>query len=261
MWSIAKAQLFQLKKNRLLYIVFISLLAFQSMLVVMFMLMSQFEQINDPTMGGFLALQLPLSTNFSLMFSLVAAAIICCADFSDKTINYEPMNGHVRAHSYFGRALVSVTVGIIGFYILTFLPPCILAVINGWGTGLNPVDFLIRALLMSLPVIRLLCEFVFLAFAVKNMYIAMLCGFIMLTGTGALAGISSSSSPFLALTSLNLFTRITTRATYGLMGNIYFIYDADIDITQTAAVAAASVFGAALFLFLGCVLFKNDDLN
>lgn len=260
MKNIVKAQFFQIVRDKIIkYMVVITLL----MQVLMVMLPIWLDT-QEPTTGGeFFATDGGATFMFPFFFIILVTAQICGADFLDKTQNYELAGGHRRYEVYLGRVIAAAIVGGLGALFFTILPVGIYTALYGWGTKVAFGPVLLRWVLMLFPYLRLVCEFAFITFIVKNPYVGMGLGYVVFMLTMAiLSGTTIEvNSVFLGITNLTLLNMVGEWATYGLGNDINYIFDASISAgTIWGTVAASVVFGAAA-LYLGYVFFKNDDVN
>lgn len=260
MKNIVKAQFFQIVRDKIIkYMIVITLL----MQVLMVMLPICLDTQETTTGGEFFATDGGTTFMFPIFFTILVTAQICGADFLDKTQNYELAGGHRRYEVYLGRVITAAIVGGVGALFFTILPVGIYTALYGWGDKVVFVPVLLRWLLMLLPFLRLVCEFAFLTFLIKNPYVVMGLGYVVFMMTGVLASGTTIevTSAFLGITNLTLLGMVSKWATYGLGNDINYIFDASISAgTIWGTVAASVVFGAAA-LYLGYVFFKNDDVN
>lgn len=265
MWSVARAQLFQLKKDFITPLVFFGLLLLEGATQFIAVLTMLGEHLQNPTMpeptaGELFVIQLPMSL-FSTVFAIAVTATFCCSDFADKTLNYELMTGHRRSDSFFARALLSLAFGIGGAALLEFAPVCVITPIYGWGENVVFRDAMLRGALVLLPVARLVCEFVVISFLVKRRFAVMALGFVIIMVENTLPLFTESRSSLLAGTNINLLTYVNAWSSFGLQGNIHVVYEAAIPARDVLLTVAASVGFGALFLFLGYVFFRHDDID
>ena len=181
----------------------------------------------------------------------------------DKTQNYELSGGHRRYEVYLGRVISAAIVGGVGALFLTALPVGIYAMSYGWGAKVAFGPVLIRLLLMLLPYLRLVVEFAFLTFLIKNPYVVMGLGYVifMLTMTIVSGTTIEATSAFLGVTNLSLLTMVSKWATYGLGNDMNYIFDASLGAGDIVATVVASVVFGTATLYLGYVFFKHDDAN
>lgn len=260
MKNIVKAQFFQIRRDKVIkYMVVVTLL-----MQVLLAMLQIWLGLEEPVPAGeFFATDGSATSTFTLFFLILVTAQICGADFMDKTHNYELMTGHRRYEVYLGRVIAAAVVGGVGALFFTILPVGIYAVLYGWGPKVAFSQVLFRWLLMLLVYLRMVCEFAFLTFLVKNPYVVMGLGYVVFMFSMMLASGTTISvnSVFLGITNLTLLGMVSKWATYGLGDDMNYIFDASLSAGTIWGTVAASVgFGAAA-LYLGYVFFKNDDMN
>lgn len=259
MINIMKSQLYQLKRTGLICIVFVCVLIMQFT-----SLMGEMNFLDSAiTAGKYVAENGTAVAFVSLIFALVFTGEVCGADFIDKTTNYELMSGHLRKEVYFGRAMISLFIGTTGTLILNALPVVIAYILGGWGSEVSFFDIFFRYLLSIFPIVRIICEFIFLSYIIKNAYIVMAAGVVIsLAGSGWTEMFPNGSPKYMGMGSLSEIFDIPFWATYTLVGekNIV-VYDAALSAGNVAGTILSSVLFGGLFLLLGYLYFKKDDLN
>ncbi|MBQ7980252.1 MAG: ABC transporter permease subunit, partial [Oscillospiraceae bacterium] len=257
--NIIKSQLYQLRKESLVWIVFVGLLLMP--LGNIFLQGELTLEGNYPTQA-MLAENGAFFTLMPLMFLFTLVGFVCCGDFIDKTSNYELMTGHKRIEVYFGRVIPCLIVGVIGFAVMTALPLIVNTAMHGWGTKLDVGEIVLRYTLLIFPAVRILCTAIFIAFIAKNPYALMIVGYFafMLGGVGATM-LKLGESPILGITNMNMLCIFDSWATYGLEGNMNYIYDASLSAGEITGTIVVSIIASAVFLYLGYVFFHKDDLN
>lgn len=265
MKGIIKSQFYQLKHERLLMLVFVVLFAF--MLIQAFLLSGMAD---NQTTDMYLA-----DNNFSMIFTALtfpfaATGFMCGSDFRDKTLNYEIMSGHMRYEIYFGRVVPCLIVSVLGFLVLMFAPILQNTLMHGWGTEIRMDHMLIRIAMLAFPVLRLSCMAVFITFFCKNRYILTGIGCmyfmvfeLLLNALGVVqAAAEGIYSGILSYTSITMLLTLDSWHTYGLeAADINYIFDASLSGGEIASTVIFSLAFSALFLGMGYVFFKNDDLN
>lgn len=260
MKNIVKAQFFQIRRDKVIkYIIAVTLL----MQVLVAMLPIWLGTVEPTPAGEFFATNGSATSTFTLFFLILVTAQICGADFLDKTHNYELMTGHRRYEVYLGRVIAAAVVGGVGALFFTILPVGIYAVLYGWGPKVAFSQVLFRWLLMLLVYLRMVCEFAFLTFLVKNPYVVMGLGYVVFMFSMMLASGTTISvnSVFLGITNLTLLGMVSKWATYGLGGDLNYIFDASLSAGTIWGTVVASVGVGVAALYLGYVFFKNDDMN
>ena len=181
----------------------------------------------------------------------------------DKTTNYELLMGHLRKDVYVGRALLSMLVGMTGSIILIIIPIGWLCIMDGWGNEMDLGKALLRLLLCLFPIGRIICEFIFLTYIVKNPYPVMIAGtLVSVYSVGIIPMFTTGDIGVLGLGNLSQLMNFTAWRTFALVGEKEItIYDASIAAGDVIRTILLSVVIGGLFLGLGYVFFKKDDLN
>lgn len=262
MKNLIKSQLYQLKKDRLVQITFVGMLLILLMMVYINQLLAVTEAsgLDTVTGGGYFANNLSAVIMVGLMFVIISVPRICGWDFTDKTTNYELLSGHIRRDVFFSRVIVSLLSGVIGWLILFCAPLAVSCIINGWGEKLPLSAAILRSILMLFPTVRLVCELTCLTFILKNPYIAMGIGYVMLM-LEVSPMLSVKNSFMLGISNLSLLGTVEIWTTYGLSGNINYIFDASLSAGDIAGTILISLGVSLLALFIGYIFFKNDDIN
>lgn len=262
MRGIIKAQFFQIVRDKVIRGMFAVALLMQ-VLVVMLPIWLDSETVT--TAGEFFATQEGVTISFPIFFLIVATGQICGADFLDKTQNYELMIGHRRRDVFLGRVIPALLVGGVGALFLTILPVGIYAALYGWGTKVALSQVLLRWMLMLPPYLRMVCEFAFLTFLIKNPYVVMGLGYVVFMISTMMSSMTTNvveiGSMVLGINNLSLLLAVSKWETYGLGGDTNYIFD--------ASLRGGIVWGTILFslmmglaaLYLGYVFFQNDDMN
>lgn len=260
MTNIMKSQLYQLKKSKLVRAVFICILMLQFVFMDGEM---DFLFSSDVTTGKFLAENGSLLVCISLMFALVITAEVCGADFLDKTSNYELMGGHLRKEVYFARSILSLGIGTLGALILNVLPLVCAVLLSGWGDDISAWDIIFRYMISIFPIFRIISEFIFFSFLVKNSYAAMVAGFVIsIAGTGWAELFPNGCALFSGIGTLTKLFAIPYWNTYTLTGEKdIIVYHAALSAGDVAASVVSSVLFGVVFLLLGYWYFKKDDMN
>lgn len=258
MSGIIKAQFFQIIRDKVIRGMLMVALLMQ-VLIVMLPIWLDNETVT--TAGEFFATQDGATISFPMFFLVVVTGQICGADFLDKTNNYELMAGHKRKDVFLGRVIPSLLVGGVGALLLTILPIGIYAALYGWGTKVLFGQMLLRWVLMLFPLLRMVCEFAFLTFLIKNPYVVMGLGYMVFMASAVLSGMIEACSVFLGMTNLFLLLVVSKWTTYGLGNDINYIFDASLSGEIVWGTIAASVVFGVVALYLGYVFFKNDDVN
>ncbi len=257
MKNLIKAQLYQLKKNRILILIFLALCIMQVSGSAGEMAYQNWEL----SAGGYLAANgLSVLSPVILIVTLVTAEV-CGADFMDKTGNYELMAGYRRKDIFFSRTVLSVLLSLPAMFLLLLVWAVAAIALGGWGTELSTEAVLARMVLLIFPIFRLVCEFVFLSYVIKNQYIVMGCGLFLFMGNAVLS-IPEHVRMFSSIGSIHELVNFSSWATFRLVDEKEIrIYESAISSFDVLGIAVISVLAGVLFLWLGYQFYKKDDLH
>jgi hypothetical protein len=260
MKNVIKSQLYQLRKDKLVYIIFFVVLIMQ---FTMAFGEADFGVGQDFTGGKFVAEVGKDIVAAALIFIIAVVGEICGADFLDKTSNYEVMSGHRRHEVYMSRAILSLLYGTVGGIIIITAPVVWISVMGGWGNEISVSGYVLRTVLLVFPIMRIICEFVFFTYLIKNPYITMVVGLCTSFAGSLLMELPQGTSVVLGITNMNLLYDFPAWSTYSVVHpeTIYTIYDAAVATSDMVATIVVSVVVGTVFLILGYVYYEKDDLN
>ena len=262
MLSIIKAQLFGLKKERLLIISFFLLLAYELFQLYVYIQAAVWEDLEiSLSAGGFAADYITMSHTAALYAVIIITGIVCCSDFNDKTANFEVMMGHTRGEVFGGRVITAVIMSSAAYFLLMNIPVAAASAILGWGGKGSFGEIALRLIMLMFPVIRYCCEMCFLAFLVRRKFPVILGGIVLYMTANSVPVILESTSPALSVTAMNGLTLINVWCSYGLEGNMNYVYDTAIDTEYLVRVVLWSAGVSAVMLFLGYTFFRYDDIE
>ncbi|MBQ8567584.1 MAG: hypothetical protein IJ446_00010 [Oscillospiraceae bacterium] len=260
MKNIIRSQLFQLKKETLIWIS-LTAVSVMSLLTILTVISMKPGQEFVCTGSEYFAMGIGFSYSFPMIFLSIMSSTVCCSDFTDKTTNYELMSGHLRKDSYFGRAVVCIGLGIIGSAIIISLPVIVSTIVFGWGDKLKVSDVVMRILLMLLPYARFCCEMICIAFILKNQYIVMGFGMMLsMVSIGLPTFLENSGSAITSITNLYQLSLTDIWSTFGL-------YEANwlAELTASSELVISTILCSAGFsaaaLYLGYMFFNSDDIH
>ena len=198
-----------------------------------------------------------------MMLSTCAAAYIFCDDFADKTLNYELLIGKKRHQVYIARTIVALSVVVIGC-VCVVLSIALSISIWGFGSAESEKWLFIRLLMLGLENIRAAAFLIFLSQIAKTMTAAfsgiglifMPWIFSLLIGVDRISYLPAST----AVVKLSI---PESQNKYNIaIGGIkqYMRYDWSLSGDIIAEVVITTVLFTALYLFLGWIYFKKDDL-
>ncbi len=260
MKNIMRAQLLQLRKDKMIRFIFIGILAVSAMIV--WMLVDSIPADSMLTGGEEAVFGLNMFQLLAQFFLFLFTAQACGADFMDKTCNYDIMSGHTRREVFFGRAIPAVIIGTLGTMLLIALPVVFQVVLlGGWGDKVSFADMLMRFLLMAFPIARVICEFIFLTFIIKNPYIVMGISYVSCLLLGMNVPVTTDHCFVLGMSNMNYITIIDQWSSFGLGGDLFYIYETGITAELAVPTILVSLIIGAAALLLGYTFFKNDDMH
>ncbi|MBD5536140.1 MAG: ABC transporter permease subunit [Lachnospiraceae bacterium] len=175
MWNIIKSQWYQLIRDKRVRGTFIVTLLFNGAITF-----ANTDSFGGDMQGGPVTADLGSFYGvMGLLFMLALIAFVMGTDFVDKTLNYEILSGHSRKEVLFGRFIVAALAGSIGAIVVMIFFPCVLTVVFGWGSVLEPVGVFRRYVLVYVMLLRIACELAFISVIVKNPYVIICAGYIV----------------------------------------------------------------------------------
>lgn len=257
MKNLIKAQLYQLKKNRILILIFLALCVMQVSGSAGEMAYEDWKL----SAGGYLATNGYVILSPVILIVTLVTAEVCGADFMDKTGNYELMAGYRRKDIFFSRTVLSILLSLPAMFLLLLIWAVAAVAFGGWGTELSPEAVLTRTVLMIFPILRLICEFVFLSYVIKNQYIVMGCGLFLFMGNTVLS-IPEHTRMFSSVGSIHELVSFSCWSTFRLVDEKEIrIYESAISGSNALGIVVMSVLAGVLFLWLGYQFYKKDDLH
>lgn len=252
MSGLAKSILYQLKREKLIYAVFL-------IAVIIGILQALIgEGIEAESLSEFVPVIGSSLYGFVYMFMGVAVAKICGSDFGDKTFNYEIMSGHTRSHIYIVRAAISIVVACVASMLAANIPIFIVVIIKGFGTKLSLGSVILRQLLCFFPILRLTCFYIFLTFIVRNQYIVMGISYFIFLISMILESIPSH---ILAFTNVSMLCTYQSYSSFSFSGDEYYIYDGSLSINAILLTIVISMAVSVFWIISGYVFYKKDDLR
>ena len=258
MKNIMKSQLFKLKRDKICIFTFFAILTLSIAMIFMMLDMSADKTF---TGGEEAAITMNMFMLLSQFFMYIFTAQMCGADFTDKTMNYEIMSGHTRAQVFFGRVIPCILIGTLGSLILIAAPVAVEVAMLGWGDKIKFSDILIRFMFMIFPIERIISEYVFLSYIIKNPYIVMGISYVLCIVLGINIPEGQLYSPILGMSNLNMLSYVDSWVSYGLGDDMYYIYETALTSGQIISTVVISLVFISGSLFLGYSFFKNDDMH
>lgn len=176
------------------------------------------------------------------------------------------MSGHSRVSIFLARALMAIGVAAILATVLSFVPIVFGNAVFKWGNKLVLSDVVIRNLLLFFPYVRIAAFMVVLTFLVKNPYVIMASGFVMMMG-GSILGdmMQNGSNVFISIYNMKLLCTYDGWSTYNLdpvKGIVeYNAYNSSVTTSLVLGTIIVSLLMTAFYLFMGYALFRRDEMN
>lgn len=250
--GLVKSILYQLKKDKLVYIVFLLILLIEMEQV----LLGDGAEVKSAS--EYIATMSGSFYSWIYMVIGVIVARVCGADFGDKTFNYEILSGCTRKETYLVRVWISLIISIAGTIVLSGAPFAFSIILKGFGTKLSFESILLHQVLCLFPMIRITCFLVFLIFAFRNQYLIMILGFLFFDISVLLMNVPSC---LLGLTNVSLLCRYESFSTFSFSGDNYYVYDGSLSLYAILLTIVVSLVMSAFWLFIGYTYYKKDDLR
>lgn len=191
--------------------------------------------------------------NIFFMCNLIFMFFICaynCADFKNRTINYEVMNGHKKSEIFWGRTLAFLLYLECGFHITFFTALFILQKeVRFKQIIFAGTHFIARVITIEAIVFAYILYYIVCSFCVKNMITAMLICWLGF-GISGLGGL------------LNDYITVAGLAPERIIGMyaIKFMLLEDFSYRQCAAACIAAIAFILIFFILGLQVFSKKDM-
>lgn len=206
---------------------------------------------------------MPVIAYMIMLLCACAAAYMFCDDFTDKTLNYEILIGKNRRQVYLARIIVTLAV-VITAIVCEVLSIALSIYIWGFGSAESVKWLFIRLLMLGLEYIRTAAFLIFVCQIVKTMTISFgAVGLILLPMIVAMLNGEERVSYLPIGTAIQHLATPATQNKYNIaIGGIkqYMRYDWSLSGNIIAEVVITSILFTALYLFLGWIYFKKDDL-
>ena len=252
MWNIIKAQLYQLRRERIIGIFFLLALFLMGTSIV-----GEILDDGNTFQGCEYILRLgSYHTGIAGIYVVLLTGIMVGMDFLNRTVNYELMTGHTRIEVFLGRVLPAICIGICCGIILLLIPAVVISLLFGWGNYFTVAQYTLRLLLMIFPFFRIICEMIFLTVMLKNPYVVSAVGYLV-----NVLGMFFPPSNVLGMSNLNLLCRYSQWEVYTFGEKSYRIVDAALNGADVVKTVAVSVLIGVLFLTLAYHYLHYDDLN
>ncbi len=262
MKNIIRSILYDILKSKTLIRVCIYILL-ADILIVIFNVK---EYMSTDTDSGVLLADTP---TMLFMFSIIVMGIVvgkvASGDFNDKVISYEISTGHSRLSLYYARGILAIVLGTAAAVAVGFIP-IIICVIFGWGDTIDLGDVIGRYLLCIFPFIRISAFMVCASFVIKNYYVCLSLGLIINEVFMLLFdAVDNSTNYSMGMYNVNKLLSLSEWHIYNLepsKGVVnYYSYVTEITPDLVINTILFSVGAALVYLFVGYIFFRRDDLK
>lgn len=264
MFNVMKAQMYQLLRNNGTYYTFLAGLGvslFQCFVLADGSYSGQLEgSVWLFVIGSGMPVILP-------MLSLAFVAMICGGDMGDKTINYEMLTGTRRSHVFMGRAVVSLIMSAACAFVTLALPILVIWAVNGWGNFMTVSDVALRVGTVIFPVVRMTAFFIFAIFLFRSSVAAALFGYMTVMAELLMSALAEELLPDSALRSqlsVDLIEKVLIPNNIGIDyvdGKDVQVVKDLLEMSDVSTAAISGLAGTAVFLLIGYLVFRRQDMN
>ena len=260
MKNIIKSIVYEILHSKMLIRTYLLMLVLQVLIAVL-NLNNSFGASDTSTLladGGIIVYEFPI-----FMLALIVG-VICGEDYKDKVANYEVLAGHSRKSIYLARSLFAIITASVLCLILSFTVMIAGLLMEGWGNVLNFGDVVTRYLLLIFPYMRLAAFLVVITFLIKNHYIMMAIGFMIMMFGVALSDMLGMSNVYISIFNFKLLTSYESWNIYNtdpVRGIVeYSAYNSSVSPEMIIGTIVFSLAMTAFYLFMGYALFRRDEL-
>ena len=262
MKNLIKAQLYQISRTRVYYLVFITLM----MLAVLFGAVEylngtdNLEEWQKLTASDF-ATRMEMVVSIAMMGIAFFAAFFCADDFSDKTMNYEMMSGKLRKQTYFSRASITIVFCTIFGLVMVSTSLGVSYMLTGWGDSVPFSAAAVRILLLVFPFFRVSCLFIMIAYFIKRPGFAFLTDYMVFAIASLIKAADDESGVLTVFSTVGSIMRYKEWHIFGLESPVEMVYTPMPESGLIIRCILVSLAVGGLYLLLGYNFFHTDDLE
>lgn len=156
MREIIKSQVFQLKRDKLIWIIFGSIAA-----VMLYLMVMKWFFIPKDCSGSMFAIEFE-HDYYCVLFVMLSAVYFMGRDYVDRTIHLDVMYGYDRKLVFWGRVLPTLIWTMITSIILSMLVPVVSTILWGWGDKITITEFLYRLSIYGFVIFRVISVMILL---------------------------------------------------------------------------------------------------
>ncbi|MBO4864693.1 MAG: hypothetical protein J5517_10015 [Eubacterium sp.] len=263
MKNIIKSIVYEMLHSKMVIRLYVLFMLLQALVVILNAEVSPVSGVKETSMvlsdGGVLTYEFPI-----FILTLIVG-VICGEDYRDKVANYEVLSGHSRKSIYLARSLFAIFSAAALCLILSFIPLIAGNLYMGWGSTLKLGDVVARYLLLFFPYLRLAAFLAMITFLIKNQYIMMALGFLIMFGSTLLSDLLGASNYYVSIYNFKMLTEYKSWSIYNIdpvRGLIdYHAYDSSLTSGMVIGTIAVSLAMTAFYLIMGYALFRRDELS
>ncbi len=262
MKNLIKAQLYQISRTRVYYLVFITLM----MLAVLFGAVEylngtdNLEEWQKLTASDF-ATRMEMVVSIAMMGIAFFAAFFCADDFSDKTMNYEMMSGKLRKQTYLSRASITIVFCTIFGLVMVSTSLGVSYMLTGWGDSVPFSAATVRILLLVFPFFRVSCLFIMIAYFIKRPGFAFLTDYMVFAIASLIKAADDESGVLTVFSTVGSIMRYKEWHIFGLESPVEMVYTPMPEAGLIIRCILVSLAVGGLYLLLGYNFFHTDDLE
>ncbi len=197
---------------------------------------------------------------------LIIGVRICGWDFEDKTINYEILSGHKRSEIFFARVITALVWCVSMCFAFMLAPVLVFTIINGWdgnGMAMSFGDAAACFAMSVFPIIRIVCQYIFLTFLLKSANLAWFSGYLLSMLSMGIPMLFEELSDFrftYHLASTNFMELFKFNQSMGYVnGEDVSLFESMLEPSLVCETIVVSLTVSAVCLALGYVLFRKRD--
>ena len=261
MFNIIRSQNYTLRKDMVVWIVFITLI------VTPFLIPQYMPELGAEglTVSAYFATQ---AMDFYFFVIYFCALILSCkavaSDASDKTINYEFLAGHNRNRIFCGRMLTAFLWGVVIMWLFSLYPVLVYELIYGWGRETDRWGILFRMIMTLFPLIRICAFNVLLASLLRSAGKGIAVSYAMLMAGSLVASVLQelyNKDIILELGLTNMLWLISpgNHRNVVIDGKSITVFDTALSTEMTVKTIIISLILAMVYILLARAEFKRRD--
>lgn len=256
MKGIIQSQIYQLKRDGILWGMFFGMVLLMLLHLLDYILFEEAE-----LSGGYFALNIEHMNSYSVIFLVAVAAYVMGQDFLNKTAHYDIVSGCSRKAVFWGRVIPTILVMVVMSMVLVLLIPFVATIVYGWGTKIVFSEFLFRCELYIFLVVRMCCEVIFLTVVCRELYQVYIIE-IVLYVLGIVVDAMNAKNPYVfVFTATREVFAFRSWSTYHINGTVEIMYENVLDESTVIALVLSSVGVSILYLLLGRHYFVIKDMD